>query len=670
MSRVESYAASNLRYVGEAKLARLSDADLLELHKLLKYKLSEAPTAALPADKPGMIKAILDLKVRIGIISKAEADAVVSEAPAPARQAHEEQASVEEQAALQVLREQANPPPHEEHDAQGATEENDDVLSYAAAEFEKMFKPEEGTDPAVLAAEAEANKARANAFVQLAAAATPPEPEPEPVVADAPEDVIESKHRLRVCSFNALKLRLGNANRSYHQASATPGEEDYEGTQKGAELTQKWLTLSAVMADFDVILLQEVPGSEKLLEERMSTFAAMLQLATPASVEWTALPSEKSGKDGKVVGPGAECHVCFVKAPVQLRSFGTLRKAGATLLDYAPLQVVLHDPRFEDPADRDYVVTSVHMPPAPRVDARDSQIAALLRSYSAPDTSEYRMQMPWGPSKEAKLAPVHLIAGDFNTFPGSEEYKMAASGFVNKIPKKAATTVGNKHYDNVLVNTHADERFLIGGGILQLKGATEESKAVMSDHWPVFVEIVEVKKVGRDPKPEPEPEPEPAPAPAPAPAPSDATEEVPLPESTPASPEPTATDETEPAPAPEAESPETTPEPPPPELAPPEAPTEAAPSTQTEEAEEARSPRPNSLPPLLEETTEEAVAEDLARELVAMAFPREEGDWVELGEEAARGPCSPQLFRPDTPAPPPPPPEEDETPPPPSPEVD
>lgn len=268
MSRVESYAASNLRYVGEAKLARLSDADLLELHKLLNHKLSEAPTAALPADKPGMIRAILDLKVRIGIISKADADAVVADAPATARQAHEEQASVEEKAALQVLSEEAKAPPHEEHDAE------EDELSYAATEFEKMFKPEEGTDPAVLAAEAEANKARANAFVQLAAAATPPEPaaapEPAPVVADAPEVVIESKHRLRVCSFNALKLRLGNANRSYHNASATAEEEDYEGTQKGAELTQKWLTLSAVMADFDVILLQEVPGSEKLLEERLS----------------------------------------------------------------------------------------------------------------------------------------------------------------------------------------------------------------------------------------------------------------------------------------------------------------------------------------------------------------------------------------------------------------
>ena len=124
----------------------------------------------------------------------------------------------------------------------------------------------------------------------------------------------------------------------------------------------------------------------------------------------------------------------------------------------------MHDPRFEDAADRDFVVTSVHMPPSPRVDARDTQIAALLRGYSAPDTSEYRLQMPWGPSKRSDLLPVHVIAGDWNAFPGNAQYAMAANGFTNKIPKHAATTIGNKHYDNILIDTLADERFLVGGG--------------------------------------------------------------------------------------------------------------------------------------------------------------------------------------------------------------
>ena len=103
MSRVESYAASNLRYVGEAKLARLSDADLLELHRLLVHKLGAVPEAlpALPEDdKVGVIKAILELKVKIGTLTKAEADATAAtlapETPVPT----------------------AAPAPHEEHDAQ------------------------------------------------------------------------------------------------------------------------------------------------------------------------------------------------------------------------------------------------------------------------------------------------------------------------------------------------------------------------------------------------------------------------------------------------------------------------------------------------------------------------------------------------------------------------
>ena len=674
MSRVQAYAASNLHYVGEAKLARLSDADLLELHRLLVQKHG-GPAEPLPEDKTGAIKAILDLKVKIGILSKTEADkAEAAILPPVLESPPEEEAPIPK----------SNPLPHEEHDAQVSAEEQgeeeekavadavrtamenikqsvletaekeeeEDVLSKAAAEFEKMFIKDENTDPAVLAAEEEANKARANAFVQLVAAASPPEPPPEaqappPIEPAAPEDVLVDKHRLRICSFNALKLRLGSANKSYDKCADTSDTEGYEGTQKGAELTQKWLTLSARMADFDVILMQEVPGSEKLLDERMSTFAAMLQLATPANVEWTALPSEKSGKDGKVVGPGAECHVCFVKAPVQLRDFGTLKKVGCTELDYAPLQVALHDPRFEDPADRDFVVTSVHMPPSPRVNARDTQIAALLRNYSAPDTSEYRLQMPWGLSKRSERVPVHVIAGDWNAFPGNEHYDMAANGFINKIPKQAATTVGHKHYDNVLVDTRADERFLIGGGILQLKAAKEEDKAVLSDHWPVFVEIVEVRKTGRGPSsptppeaapspenatpeppaeaslepPNPDPDPEPAPADDPTNAPSDATEADPPPSSTAEPTAEAAAEEAEVLVAPLAEPPleeveeEATPPPPtPPEADAPTLEAQALRAMQLEEQldlaeeletlsllpERPETPAPDALPPMPE----------------------------------------------------------------------
>ena len=102
--------------------------------------------------------------------------------------------------------------------------------------------------------------------------------------------------------------------------------------------------------------------------------------------------------------------MCFVKSPVTLKAWNTLRKVGATELDYAPLQVVVHDERFEATADRDFVITSVHLPPCKRKDARDTQIDALMRNYSAPDTSEHRMQLPIGASKEAGIAPVHIFS--------------------------------------------------------------------------------------------------------------------------------------------------------------------------------------------------------------------------------------------------------------------
>jgi endonuclease/exonuclease/phosphatase family metal-dependent hydrolase len=304
-------------------------------------------------------------------------------------------------------------------------------------------------------------------------------------------------HRLRVCSFNACKMRLGNANKPYREGSGPP--EAYEGSHKGAELTQKWLTLSAIMSDFDVIVLQEVPGTEKVMDEKIEKFAAMLDVATEEGRFWTAINSEKSGKDGQVTGPSAEVHVCFVKSPVELKKWGTLRKVGCTELDYAPLQVVVHDPRFAETSDRDFVITSVHLPPSKRRDARDSQIAALLRNYAAPDTSEHRMQLPFAPNKETKQAPVHLICGDFNTYPGQDQYQMQANGFVSKIPKHAATTSGHENYDNVLINGHANDTFLIGGGILQLKDPhnASQSKIGLSDHFPVFVEVQEVLRTKR-----------------------------------------------------------------------------------------------------------------------------------------------------------------------------
>jgi endonuclease/exonuclease/phosphatase family metal-dependent hydrolase len=489
MSKVEQWIACDLRYVAETKLSRLSDDELAKLYFGLGKKHSLSLTSV-SADRSVMIEKLMQMKKEIQVAyGKAEAEAKA--------QVNAETAKAVEH----IFGVQEAEPEKGEGEKNGEEAAEEAVPELTEEELEVKRDREE----------------RAAAFIQLAAAiAAEPEPAPpadaetgqaEDEVRPSSPVTVDTHHRLRVCSFNACKMRLGSANKAYAETSECADKDEYEGTHKGAELAQKWLTLAARMADFDAIVLQEVPGTEKVMNEKVETFAAMLEIATEEGQYWTAVSSQKSGKDGKVVGTGAEVHVCFVKSPVEFKGWNTLRKVGATELDYAPLQVVLHDPRFADPADQSFVVTSVHLPPSKRVDARDSQIAALLRNYSAPDTSEYRMQLPFKPSKEMKTPPTHIIAGDFNTYPGNEQYNMLGSGFVSKIPKNAATTSGHQNYDNVLVDTHANDRLLIGGGILQLKDPHNAAKGEvgLSDHYPVFVEVCEVQKTGK-PKPEPLPE--------------------------------------------------------------------------------------------------------------------------------------------------------------------
>ena len=509
-SKVANWVECDLRYVGETKLARLDDEELVKLHHLL-VKKHALPHVPLSGNREANIAAVMTLKAQI---AKKKAPPEEPEAPAQLD-------------APIVPSPTANEPPHEEHDAQKPGPEEKDELTAAAKAFDVMFSEAERaaptgepvasaeatSPPEVLSEEAERAKedreARISAFVQLAAAASPPTPtgdDDAKTAMEAEAVTVDDHHRLRICSFNACKMRLGSANKAYIEAGDDGTCDEYEGTHKGAELAKKWLTLASRMADFDVILLQEVPGTEKVMDQKIETFASMLEIATEEGRYWSAINSQKSGKDGKVVGPGAEVHVCFIKSPVQFKAWNTLRKVGATELDYAPLQVVLHDERFADPADRDFVVTSVHLPPSKRVDARDSQIAALLRNYSAPDTSEYRMQLPFKPNKETKVSPTHVLAGDYNTFPGNAQYNMLGSGFVSKIPQDAATTSGHQNYDNILVDTRANERLLIGGGIMQLKDPHNAAKGEvgLSDHYPVFVEICEVQKTRKaGPLPEP-----------------------------------------------------------------------------------------------------------------------------------------------------------------------
>ncbi len=566
--KVAEWANCNLRYVAETKLARLDDGDLLELRRLLTAKLGR-PTAHLatngPVAREGMISEIMDLKKDL---SKLAVEPVKEEEPPPPPPKEQRRVSFEKP---QV--------PHEEHDAQGGADEEKEeeaavrkVVKDAMAKVEQnvIEKATEQLPEGVTEDQVE----RVKALIALKAAAElepPPPPEPKEKQGAAPTDepLVVEKHQLRICSFNALKLRLSNP------TGKAPNEDDddensvgYKGSDEGEQLTRKWLMLAAVMSSYDVIVMQEIPGRKALCEARMQVFHDMLHLATEPDRQWTAVHSRVSGKDGKTEGPGAEVHVAFVKSPVKMVQVDTLFKVGATRLDYAPLQLLLHDPRFADPADRDYVLSSVHLPPRDRADARDDQLSALLRHYSAMDTSEYRMQKPFRPNKETKCAPMHIIAGDFNAFPGKldangeEVYGLTKAGFVTKVPEGVATTPSGQHYDNFLTPEWCDDQRIVGAGVLQLTSEqnSREGKIGLSDHWPITLTILEAAKTkaaasstGKCAAPPPAksvPPPDPCPPEEEAEA---AAESPPPPDAAPGSTSPTPAPAAPPAPDPPAE---------------------------------------------------------------------------------------------------------------------
>ena len=504
--KVAEWANCNLRYVAETKLARLDDGDLLELRRLLTAKLGR-PTAHLattgPVAREGMISEIMDLKKDL---SKLPLEPVgLSPPPAPPKEQQQQQQQ------RRVSFENTHVP-HEEHDAQEGADVNEEEAAVRKVVKEAMEKVEQNV--VEKAAEplpdgvTEDQVERVKALIALKAAAElepPPPPEPKEKQQAAPTDepLVVQKHQLRICSFNALKLRLSNpTGKALNEDDDDENTVGYKGSDEGEQLTRKWLMLAAVMSSYDVIVMQEIPGRKALCEARMKVFHDMLHLATEPDSQWTAVHSRVSGKDGKTEGPGAEVHVAFVKSPVKIVQVDTLHKVGATRLDYAPLQLLLHDPRFADPADRDYVLSSVHLPPRDRADARDDQLSALLRHYSAVDTSEYRMQKPFRPNKETKCVPMHIIAGDFNAFPGKldangeEVYGLTKAGFVTKVPEGVATTPSGQHYDNFLTPEWCDDQRIVGAGVLQLTSEqnSREGKIGLSDHWPITLTILEAAK--------------------------------------------------------------------------------------------------------------------------------------------------------------------------------
>ena len=317
--------------------------------------------------------------------------------------------------------------------------------------------------------------------------------------ADLPEVVAEPE-RLRICSFNALKLRLTDPGK-YEDGSLRP--TDKNGLlSDGLLLLQHWQALASIMADFDVIVLQEIPGNEKLREERIMVFLTMLSKGTAEGRTWSYVHSVPSAK----AGGNKECHVAFVRSPLVIEKVHTWQSAGVApsiLLDYAPLQILVSNPKW--PGFK-LCLTSVHLPPAKppeRARQRDTQLNAILKDYWNHVRAEWNLARTTKGAKDAKKADevVHVIAGDYNVFPGIvdadaegteiERFQLTKHDFVCTIPETAATSSGGKSYDNLLVDSATYKKYLPHGAVLKLvkQQNSAQSKIGLSDHNPVTLTL-------------------------------------------------------------------------------------------------------------------------------------------------------------------------------------
>ena len=327
---------------------------------------------------------------------------------------------------------------------------------------------------------------------------------------DLPVAVAEPEE-LKICSFNALKLRLSDPGK-FPDGSLRPSDQNGL-LSDGLLLLQHWQALASIMAGFDVIVMQEIPGNEKLREERVMVFLTMLSKGTAEGRTWTYVHSVPSSK----AGGNRECHVAFVKSPLTIEKVHTWQSAGvapSVLLDYAPLQVLVSDPRRPN---FKLCLTSVHLPPAKppeRARQRDTQLNAILKGYWEHVRAEWNLAHTRKGAKDAGKAKaheevVHVIAGDFNVFPGIvdadaegteiERFNLTRNDFVATIPESAATSSGGKNYDNLLVDLTAYNKYLPNGGVMRL--VKQQNSAVgqlgLSDHNPITLTLEffeEVKK--------------------------------------------------------------------------------------------------------------------------------------------------------------------------------
>jgi len=269
------------------------------------------------------------------------------------------------------------------------------------------------------------------------------------------------RYSLKICAFNALKLRL-----------------DREG------LEDDWKELIADFSvDMDVIVLSEVRASNALFKRRAVGLLERLNLV--GEHVWSIHASESSG-------PGTpELHVILCKSPVTVLRSQTLKAIGSIQMDHAPFSALLEDTR---PGGGRVAVTSLHMPPEGRARERDVQIVRLLEMYGKTGESSVRLDTPFTTrgAKDAKTPFVaHVLAGDWNAYMGDPRYEVAKWGFEVLFGENTKTTAGKRAFDNFLLSEDTRDHYTISAKVLELATHQNSRKSIigLSDHSPIVLEL-------------------------------------------------------------------------------------------------------------------------------------------------------------------------------------
>lgn len=274
----------------------------------------------------------------------------------------------------------------------------------------------------------------------------------------------QSRHGIKLIAFNSLKLRLAKES-----------------------LQEQWLALVQEMADVDVVLMSEVPAGDA--RSKTNALVDLISRASEGSgAQWVFTISEPSGPWTP------EVHVCLCKLPLRIVNSQTLTHAGDVALDHAPLVVKLSDTRFTEP--QTLVLTSVHFPPAARAKDRDGQMKAFFTTYVR--EAEMRLDEPFSEkgARDARKQPViHIVAGDFNAYPGAVVDLESIGWGHTLVGSQVATSAGRKSFDHFVPSGFTSSTFNLSWDVLELAVPQNSrlGKIGLSDHDPILLEIKEVR---------------------------------------------------------------------------------------------------------------------------------------------------------------------------------